>query len=113
MPRNVTRCNLTGKKVKPLKENCYGLLFTFGRKMATPDENWFEQRNKYSYLDLMMIMNVNDATSMKAIQGKVKGAGKWVDVRRFVKKHKHFNPSGLFELFGAYSVQSADEVRDC
>ena len=43
----------------------------------------------------------------------MKGTGKWVDVRRFVKKHKHFNPSGLFELFGAYSVQSADEVRDC
>ena len=34
-------------------------------------------------------------------------------MRRFVKEHKHFNPSGLFELFGAYSVQSADEVRDC
>ena len=66
--------------------------------MATPDENWFEQRNKYAYLDLTMIMNVNDVTSMKAIQGKVKGAGKWVDVRWFVKKHKHFNPSGLFEI---------------
>ena len=81
--------------------------------MATPDENWFEQRNKYAYLDLMMIMNVNDVTSVKAIQGKLKGAGKWVDVRRFMKKHKHFNPSRLFELFGVYSVQSADEVRDC
>ena len=81
--------------------------------MATSNENWFEQRNKYTYLDLMMIMSVNDVTSVKTIQGKLKGAGKWVDVRRFVKKHKHFNPSGLFELFGAYSVQSADEVRDC
>ena len=81
--------------------------------MATSDENWFEQRNKYTYLDLMMIMSVNDVTSVKTIQGKLKGAGKWVDVRRFVKKHKHFNPSGLFKLFGAYSVQSADEVRDC
>ena len=60
-----------------------------------------------------MIMNVNDVTSVKAMHGKLKGAGKWVDVRRFMKKHKHFNPSGLFELFGAYSVQSADEVRDC
>ena len=81
--------------------------------MATSDENWFEQRNKYTYLDLMMIMSVNDVTSVKTIQGKLKGAGKWVDVRRFMKKHKHFNPLGLFELFGAYSVQSADEVRDC
>ena len=81
--------------------------------MATSDENWFAQRNKYTYLHLMMIMNDNDVTSVKAIQDKLKGACKWVDVRRFVKKHKHFNPSGLFELFGAYSVQSADEVRDC
>ena len=113
MPMNVTRCNLTAKKGKPLKENCYGLLFTFGGKMATSDENWFEQRNKYTYLDLMMTMNVNDVTSVNAMQGKLKGAGKWVDVRRFVTKHTHFNPSGLFKLFGAYSVQSADEVRDC
>ena len=81
--------------------------------MATSDENWFAQRNKYTYLHLMMIMNDNKVTSVKAIQDKLKGACKWVDVRRFVKKHKHFNPSGLFELFGAYSVQSADEVRDC
>ena len=76
MPRNVTRCNLTGKKVKPLKENCYGLLFTFGGKMATSDENWFAQRNKYTYLDLMITMSVKDVTSVKAIQGKLKGACK-------------------------------------
>ena len=90
MPRNVTRCNLTGKKVKPLKENCYGLLFTFGGKMATPDENWFEQRNKYTYLDLMMIMNVNDVTSVKVIQGKVKGAGKWVDYEKVRERTQTF-----------------------
>ena len=69
--------------------------------MATSDENWFAQRNKYTYLHLMMIMNDNDVTSVKAIQDKLKGACKWVDVRRFIKKHKHFNPSGLFKLFGA------------
>ena len=106
-----TFCTFAYKQT--LQENCYGLLFTFGGKMATSDENWVEQRNKYTYLDQIMIMNVNDVTSVKVIQGKLKGAGKWVDVRRFVKKHKHFNPSGLFELFGVYSVQSADEVRDC
>ena len=61
----------------------------------------------------MVIMNDNDVTSVKAIQDKLKGACKWFDVRRFVKKHKHFNPLGLFELFGTYSAQSADEVRYC
>ena len=81
--------------------------------MAASDENLFAQRNKYTYLHLMMIMTDNDVTNVKAIHDKLKCAGKWVDVRRFVKKHKHFNPSGLFELFGVYSDQNADDVRDC
>ena len=61
----------------------------------------------------MMIMTETDITSVKAIHEKLKRTGKWVDVRRFVKKHKHYNPSGLFEVFGSYSDQSADDVRDC
>ena len=28
-------------------------------------------------------------------------------------KHKHYNPSRLFELFGSYSNQCADDVHDC
>ena len=81
--------------------------------MAASEENWFAQRNKYTYLHLMMIMTDTDVTDVKAIHDKLKCAGKWVDVRRFMKKHKHFNPSGLFELFGLYSNQGADDVRDC
>ena len=81
--------------------------------MAASEENWFSQRNKYTYLYLMMIMTDHDVTSVNAIHDKLKCAGKWVDLRRFIKKHKHFNPSGLFELFGDYSDQSADDVRDC
>ena len=81
--------------------------------MADSEENWFAQRNKYNYLDLMMIMTETDITSVKAIQEKLNRAGKWIDVRRFVKKHKHNNPSGLFEVFGSCSNQSADDVRDC
>ena len=61
----------------------------------------------------MMIMTETDVTSVKAIHDKLKSAGKWVDVRCFIKKHKHYNPSGLFEVFGSYSDQSADDVRDC
>ena len=61
----------------------------------------------------MMIMTDKDVTNVNAIHDKFKCAGKWVDVRRFVKKHKHFNLSGLYELFGTYSDQSADDVRDC
>ena len=94
-------------------ENIHGLLFTLGGKMADSEENWFAQRNKYNYLDLMMIMTETDITSVKAIHEKLKTAGKWVDVRHFVKKHKHYNPSGLFEVFGSCSNQSADDVRDC
>ena len=94
-------------------KNCYGLLFTPGGKMADCEENWFAQRNKYKYLHLMMIMTETDVTSVKAVHDKLKSAGKWVDVRRFVKKHKHYNPSGLFEVFGSCSNQSADDIRDC
>ena len=93
--------------------NSHGLLFTFGGKMADTKENWFDQRNKYQYLDLMMIMSKADVTSVKAVHEKLKRAGKWVDVRHFVKKHKHYNPSGLFEVFGSLSNQEADDVRDC
>ena len=81
--------------------------------MAASEENWFSQRNKYTYLHLMMIMTDHDVTSVNVIHDKLKCAGKWVDLRRFVKKHKHFNTLGLFELFGDYSDQSADDVRDC
>ena len=88
-------------------------MFTFGGKMADSEENWFSQRNKYTYLYLMMIMTDHDVTSVNATHEKLKCAGKWVNLRRFVKKHKHFNPSGLFKLFGDYSDQSADDVRDC
>ena len=50
---------------------------------------------------------------IKDIHEVLKGTGKWVDLHRFIKKHKHYNPSGLFELFGNFSSQGADEVRDC
>ena len=60
----------------------------------------------------MLIMSATDCTTIKDIHEKFKKAGKWVDVRKFVKKHKHYNPSGLFEVFGAFSDQNADDVRD-
>ena len=61
----------------------------------------------------MCTMTSKDVTTVKEVHGVLKGAGLWVDVKRFVKSNKQFNPAGLFELFGSYSDQSADEVRDC
>ena len=81
--------------------------------MADSEETWFKQRNKYPYLNLMLIMSAADCTTIKDIHNKLKKAGKWVDVRKFIKKHKHYNPSGLFEVFGEFSDQNADDVRDC
>ena len=104
--------DLNRYQIKTTRNN-HGLLLTFGGKMADTKENWFDQRNKYQYLDLMMIMSKADVTSVKAVHEKLKRAGKWVDVRHFVKKHKHYNPSGLFEVFGSLSNQEADDVRDC
>ena len=81
--------------------------------MADSEETWFKQQNKYPYLNLMLLMSAADCTTIKDVHDKLKKAGKWVDVRKFVKKHKHYNPSGLFEVFGAFSDQNTDDVRDC
>ena len=81
--------------------------------MADCNETWFEQQNPHPYLNLMMIMTATDCTTVKDVHDKLKKAGKWVDIRKFIKKHKHYNPSGLFEVFGSFSDQSADDVRDC
>ena len=82
-------------------------------KISFSTENWFEQTNKYKYLELMCTMTSNDVTTSKKVHGVLKGAGLWVDVKRFVKSNKQFNPARLFELFGSFSNQSADDVRDC
>ena len=89
---------------------------TFGgnrRKMSISTENWFERKNKYKYLELMCIMTHKDVTTLKEIHGVLQGTGLWVDVKRFVKANKQFNPGRLFELFGSFSDQTAKDVRDC
>ena len=68
-------------------------------KMSISTENWFEQTNKYKYLELMCIMTRKDVTTLKEVHGVLKGSGLWVDVKQFVKSNKQFNPAGLFELF--------------
>ena len=82
-------------------------------KMSNPTENWFQQTNKYKYLELMCIMTRKDVTTLKEIHGVLKRTGLWVDVKRFVKSNKQFNPAGLFELFGSFSDQTAEDVHDC
>ena len=54
-----------------------------------------------------------DVTTLKKVHSVLKGAGLWVDVKRFVKSNKQFNPAGLFDLFGSFSNQSTDDVHDC
>ena len=61
----------------------------------------------------MCTMTSKDVTTLKKVHGVLKGTGLWVDVKRFVKSNKQFNPAGLFKLFGSLSNQSADDVRDC
>ena len=89
---------------------------TFGskrRKMSISTENWFEQINKYKYLELMCTMTRKDVMTLKEVHVVLKGAGLWVDVKWFVKSNKQFNPARLFELFGSFSDQTADDVCDC
>ena len=81
--------------------------------MSISSENWFNQTNKYPYLELMCIMMDKDCTTLKETHHVLKGSGLWVDIKRFVKLNKQFNPSGLFELFGSFSSQTANKVCDC
>ena len=80
--------------------------------MAGSDENWFGQTNKYSYQDLMIALYEKDIIDLKTAHDKLGGTGVWIDTGRFSKGTRLHNPNGLFDLFGEYSGQKADEVRD-
>ena len=81
--------------------------------MATnEDENWFGQTNKYKYQDLMIALYEKDVIDIKAAHKKLGGTGVWIDTVRFTKGSSLHNPGRLYSLFGEYSSQSADEVRD-
>ena len=79
---------------------------------ATDEENWFGQTNKYKYQDLMIALYEKDTISLKTAHAKLGGTGVWIDSGRFTKGTRLHNPDGLFDLFGEYSGQTADEVRD-
>ena len=74
--------------------------------------NWFGQTNKYKYQDLMIALYEKDTIDSKAAHAKLGGTGVWIDSGRFTKGTCLHNPDGLFDLFGEYSGQTADEVRD-
>ena len=80
--------------------------------VATDEENWFGQTNKYKYQDLMIALYEKDTIDLKAAHGKLGGTGVWIDTGRFTKGTRLHNPDGLFDLFGEYSGQTADEVHD-
>ena len=104
---------ITGIKAKPRKIVSSYNWQQKKIKMSISTENWFEQTNKYKYLELMCIVTRKDVTNLKEIHGVLKGSGLWVDVKRFVKSNKQFNPAGLFQLFGSFSDQTAEDVHDC
>ena len=80
--------------------------------MADLEENWFGQTNRYEYQDLMIAMYEKDIIDLKSAHAKLGGTGVWIDTGRFSKGTRLHNPNGLFDLFGEYSGQKADEVRD-
>ena len=83
-----------------------------GKMAATDEENWFGQTNKYKYQDLMIALYEKDTIDLKAAHAKLGGTGVWIDSGRYAKGTRLHNPDGLFDLFGEYSGQTADEVRD-
>ena len=66
---------ITGTKAKPRKNLHSLLLAAERRKMSISTENWFEQTNKYKYLELMCTMTRKDVTTLKEVHGVLKGAG--------------------------------------
>ena len=53
-----------------------------------------------------------DIIDLKAAHTKLGATGVWIDMGRFTKGTRLYNPSGLLDLFGKYSGQIADEVCD-
>ena len=81
--------------------------------MVTNDkENWFGQTNKYKYQDLMIAMYEKDVIDIKTAHKKLGGTGVWIDTGQFTKGTRLYNPDGLYHLFGEYSSQGPNEVRD-
>ena len=82
--------------------------------MAELEENWFGQTNRYDYQDLMIAMYEKEIIDLKGAHAKLGGTGVWIDTGIFSKGKgtKLHNPNGLFDMFGEYSGQTADEVRD-
>ena len=67
-------------------------------KMTNLEEDWFGQTNKFKYLELMDAMSDKECTTVKDMQWKPSGTGKWVDMKRFEEGNRLFNPNGIFKL---------------
>ena len=80
--------------------------------MAASEEDWFGQKNKYKYQDLMISLYEKDVVDLKAAHAKLGSTGMWIDTERFTNGTRLHNPNGLFDLFGEYSGQKSDEVCD-
>ena len=60
----------------------------------------------------MIAMYEKDVIDIKTAHKKLGGTGVWIDAGRFTKGTRLYNPDGLYHLFGEYSSQGPDEVRD-
>ena len=65
---------------------------------VTEEENWFGQTNKYKYQDLMIALYEKDIIDLKAVHTKLGGTGVWIDMGRFKKGTRLYNPNGLFNF---------------
>ena len=66
--------------------------------MTNLEADWFGQTNKFKYLELMGAMSDKECTTVKDMQWKLSGTGKWVDMKRFAEGNCLFNPNGIFKL---------------
>ena len=84
-------------------------------KMAAPicdDEDYFSRPNKYKFNDVIGMISAKNGINIRTFQKQRLRPGHWVDTRRFLSKTKRELANGLFEVFGDFSNEPANLVRD-
>ena len=84
-------------------------------KIAAPvrdDEDYFSRPIKHPFNNLIGIISDKNGIGIRAFQKQRLRPGYWVETRRFLSKTKRELANGMFEIFGDFTNESADTVRD-
>ena len=83
--------------------------------MAAPisdEEDFFYRPNKHKFNNIMGSISIKNSIGVRAFQKQRLRPGYWVDTRRFVSGTNRELANGLFEVFGDFSNEAAETVRN-